>query len=97
MRTIWWILVFLAVSACGLGITLYPHLNFADNPVASRIAVGYFLLLSLGSYWMLYDCIRHDRKFTRKVWLFFIPGGFLWYYFERFRPRQVRNRQELHS
>lgn len=25
------------------------------------------------------------------MWLFFVPGAFLWYYFERFRPRQLQN------
>ena len=93
MRPILWILVFFLVSICAMGFMFYPHLNFDDTPVASRIAVGYFLILALGSYWMLYDCWQHDKRLTRKMWLLFVPGGFLWYYFERFRPRQFIKRQ----
>jgi hypothetical protein len=97
MRPILWIFVFFLVSLCAVGIMFYPHLSFDDTPVASRIAVGYFLFLSLGPYWMLYDSWQHDKRLTRKMWLAFVPGGFLWYYFERFRPRQLNKRQGLHS
>jgi hypothetical protein len=46
---------------------------------------------------MLYDCWKHDKRFTDKMWLAFVPGGFLWYYFERFRPRRVRKGLKPHS
>jgi hypothetical protein len=90
MRPILWIFVFALVSVCAVGIMFY--VGFDHTPVASRIAVGYFLFLSIGPYWMLYDAWQHDKKFTRQMWLFFVPGGFLWYYFERFRPRQLGKR-----
>jgi hypothetical protein len=97
MRPIWWIPVFIAVTSCALWIVVYSNWNLQDNPVASRIAIGYFFFISATPYWMLYDCWQHDKRFTRKMWLFFVPGGFLWYYFERFRPRQLRERRELYS
>jgi hypothetical protein len=113
MRPILWIVVFFLVSVCAVGIMFYPPASSAawevrhdptelglscdDTPVASRIAVAYFLFLSLGLYWMLYDSCQHDKRFTRKMWLFFVPGGFLWYYFERFRPRQLSKHQRVHS
>ena len=90
VRPFWWLSLFIVISACALWIVVYSHWNFQDNPVASRIAYGYFVLLSVGGCWMLYDCWKHDKRFTDKMWLSFVPGGFLWYYFERFRPRQVR-------
>lgn len=97
MRPVWWVSVFIVISAFALWIVLYSSLNLQDNPVASRIAFGYFLFLSVGPYWMVYDCWHYDKRFTRKMWLFFVPGGFLWYYFERFRPRQIRKRLRLSS
>lgn len=97
MRSIWWFSLFVAISACASWIVFYSNLNIQDNPVASRIAFGYFFLLSVGGYWMLYDCWKHDKRFTDKMWLAFVPGGFLWYYFERFRPRGVRKRLKPHS
>lgn len=36
---------------------------------------------------MLYDSRQHDHKLTRKMWFFFVPGGFLWYYIEVYWPR----------
>jgi len=48
MRPILWIFVFFLVSFCAMGIMFYPHLSFDDTPVVSRIAFGYFLILSLG-------------------------------------------------
>jgi hypothetical protein len=50
MSPIWWFFVFIVISACVLWIVVYSNWNFRDNPVASRIAVGYFLLLSAGPY-----------------------------------------------
>lgn len=92
MRLIWWILVFIAITLLAGWVVIYSNWNLQDNPVASRIAIGYFFFVCAGGYWMLYDCWRHDRKFTRKMWLSFVPGGFLWYYFERFRPRHLHGR-----
>jgi hypothetical protein len=83
-----WIFVFAAVSATAW-ILIDNRWNLHDNPIASRIALGYFFVMSAGPYWMLYDSWQHERKLTRKMWLFFIPGGFLWYYFEVYRPRSA--------
>jgi hypothetical protein len=90
MRVIWWILVFLAVALLAFWIVVGSDWNLRDNPVASHIAIVYFLFICAGPYWMLYDCWQHDKKLTRKMWLFFVPGGFLWYYFERVRARRHR-------
>ena len=90
MRLIWWIPVFVAITLFALWIVIYSHWNLQDDPVASHIAIGYFLFICAGPYWMLYDCWRHDRRVTQKMWFFFVPGGFLWYYFEYFRPRLRR-------
>ena len=97
MRPIWWIPVFVTVTSCALWVVVYSDWNLQDNPVASRFAIGCFLFISAGPYWMLYDCWQHDKRLTRKMWLFFVPAGFLWYYFERFRPRQLLKRQGLYS
>src|SRR6202021_3431259 len=74
MRPIWWIPVFIAVSACALWIVVYSNWNLQDNPVAGRIAIGYFFLISAGPYWMLYDGWQHAKRFTRKMGLVFWAG-----------------------
>ena len=77
MRLIWWILVFVAVTLLALWIVIYSNWNLHDDTVASHIAIGYFLFICAGSYWMLYDCWHHDKRVTPKMWFFFVPGGFL--------------------
>jgi hypothetical protein len=93
-----WALVFAIVSAAALWMVIGNRWNLQDNPVASRIFIGYFVFLCTGPYWMLYDAWNHERKLTRKMWLFFVPGGFIWYYFEVCRPRlQARERVTRHK
>jgi hypothetical protein len=82
-----WALVFAAVSAIALWMVVGNRWNLQDDPVASRTALAYFFIICAGPYWMLHDSWRHERKLTNKMWLFFVPGGFLWYYFEIYRPR----------
>jgi hypothetical protein len=94
MGRIWWALIFAVVTATAMWMTVGNRWNLQDNPVASRIVIGYFFFICAGPYWMLYDSWHHDRKLTRKLWLFFVPGGFLWYYFEVFRPRKLSKRRK---
>jgi len=89
-----WALVFAAVSATALWIVIGSRWNLQDNPVASRIALAYFFVICAAPYWMLYDSWQHERKLTRKLWLFFVPGGFLWYFFEVYRPRLEAHRRK---
>lgn len=86
-HTIQWTIVFVSVSAVAIWMIVGNRWNLYDNPVASRVVLAYFFIMSAAPYWMLYDCWQHDRKLTRKMWFFFVPGGFLWYYFEVYRPR----------
>jgi hypothetical protein len=91
-----WAVIFAAVSATALWLVAGNRWNLRDNPIPSRIALAFFFFFSAGPYWMLYDCWQHDRKPTRKMWLFFVPGGFLWYFFDVYRPRlAVRKRGSL--
>ena len=39
-------------------------------------------------YWTLYDSWRCEKRLTPKMSLFFVPSGFVYYYFEHFRPRK---------
>lgn len=95
LRRIRWALIFTGVTATAMWMVVGNKWNFQDNPVGSRIILGYFFFICVGPYWMLYDSWRHERKLTRKMWLFFVPGGFLWYYFEVFRPRELGKRGKV--
>ena len=95
MRRILWALIFAVATATAMWMVVGNKWNLQDNPVASRIVFGYFLFICAGPYWMLYDSWRHERKLTGKMWLVFVPAGFLWYYFEVFRPRERSKRGKI--
>lgn len=51
----------------------------------------------LGAFWMMYVSIRHEKNPVPLVFLAFIPFSFLWYYFERVRPRKLAKKRDLHQ
>ena len=45
----------------------------------------------IGGWWAVYQCIRYERKPWRYIALIvFMPLGFVWYYFERYKTREPR-------
>ena len=65
----------------------------ASQPIILFAFVILFALPPLGSFWMMYMSIRHEKKPLSMVLLSFIPFTFLWYYFERVRECKLgRNR-----
>jgi hypothetical protein len=60
---------------------------------------GLFLLFAapnIGTIWMLYVSIRFEKHPLPFAFLAFIPYAFLWYYFQRVRPKKHLTR-ELHA
>ncbi len=73
---------------------MFFHLDVEEYPVASRVGLGVWWAVCIGPFWMLYDWFfrRKKDKWKAWMWLFFVPGGFLWYYFESYRPSKTRER-----
>jgi len=63
------------------------------HPVTSWVAIGMQVAVCIGPFWMLYDWFVKKAKRTWKpwMWLFLIHWGFLWYYFEKYRPSAAVN------
>ena len=60
----------------------------ADNPIVITAIIALFGVPPIGSFWMMYMSIRHEKNPLPMVLLaIFIPFTFVWYYFERVRPR----------
>ena len=53
-----------------------------------RVLIGYCVIATLGSLWMLYRCLHRERRPFPLALLAFIPYAFLWYYFEKVRQPQ---------
>jgi len=55
------------------------------------LIVPFCLVAPLGGWWAVYQCIRHeDHPLRYIVIVVLVPLGFSWYYFERYRLRQVK-------
>jgi len=92
MRPIGWAVIFLTTATFMFWVVNFSHWNLEDQPVASRLTIAFWLFACLGAYWMLYDWFikRGKRKWKPWLWLFFVPLGFLWYYFEEHRRNKAR-------
>lgn len=88
MRPIRWAVIFLAATLLMFWVVVFSNWTLEDQPIASRIAIGFWFFAIFGSYWMLYDWFirRRKKKWKSWQWLFFVPLGFLWYYVEEYRP-----------
>jgi len=55
------------------------------------LVVPFCLAAPLGGWWAVYQCIRHEEHPLRYIVIvILVPLGFSWYYFERYRLRQVK-------
>jgi hypothetical protein len=91
MKPIQWLMVFVAASA--LHLWMFLHIDLETHPVTSWVAIGMQVAVCIDPFWMLYDWFVKKAKRTWKpwMWLFLIPWGFLWYYFEKYRPSAAVN------
>ena len=58
-----------------------------SNPLVAVAFVILYAIAPLGGFWMMYMSIRYEKNPWPMILLALIPFSFLWYYFERVRPR----------
>jgi hypothetical protein len=92
MRPAYWVAIILVLNV--LHLWMFLHLDLERYPVATRIGVGIHFAACIGPFWMLYDWFikRKQKRWKTWTWLFFVPWGFLWYYFEQYRPSKTAAR-----
>ena len=100
MKRLAWILVAVCLSAFQIwGIIFSPSgpINFDNHPVLLGCMIAAYAGSGLGGVWMLFAIIRYERRIFPVILIaLFIPNAFLWYYFERIRPRK-RIAREQHA
>ena len=86
MRAFLWILLGLVVT----GLVFYVVISawFPKNLATESLVFMFFCAPSAGAFWMLYVAIRNERHPLPLILLAFVPYAFLWYYFERVRPKK---------
>ena len=83
-------LLYILIGFVGFGLAIY--LVAGDRvPESHPLIMGAFILLfavpPVGAFWMMYACIRYEKKPFPVLLLAFVPFSFLWYYFERHRSK----------
>jgi hypothetical protein len=79
---------FVALALAALLIT-WGHAP-ASNPLIMFGFIALFAIPPFGAFWMMYQVIRYEKQpFPLVLLAVFIPFAFLWYYFERTRPRRL--------
>jgi hypothetical protein len=63
---------------------------FPSSKLTSGLVICLFMASPLGSIWMLRDFFLRTKQSYIDIVFAFVPYGFLWYYFERVRPREAR-------
>ncbi len=55
------------------------------------LVFAFFICSPIGAFWMLYDCaVRERPPVVYYLIALLLPYSFVWYYFNRVRPRQIR-------
>jgi hypothetical protein len=92
MKLFLWVFLGLAITGLAFWFAISPW--FPRNPLAEDSIVLFFMAPSVGAFWMLYMAIRYERRPILYVALAFIPYTFLWYYFNRVKPRRHLTRKD---
>lgn len=79
-------LVLLLASTAGIVSVVLGPWSALDNAGVGLLALLVFVAPGVGTLWMLWSCIRYERRPLPFVLLAFVPYAFLWYYFERVEP-----------
>ncbi len=91
MKTLFWFLVSAILTGLAFGFVVSPW--YPKNPIVVSLIVAFFGAPSIGALWMLYMAIRYEKHPLGTILLAFLPYTFLWYYFERVRPRRAMHRE----
>jgi hypothetical protein len=90
-RPVW---ICLGILSCAFVLTMvffYPfkHPFIEEIGRASVVVVPILFLQPICGMWMLYQAIRYEAKPLPYILLVaFVPFSYVWYYFERVRPRK---------
>ena len=60
-----------------MGIMIRPSLF--QNPYVAAPLIASILVSNAGSYWMLYQAVRYERRVGKYALLSFVPFLFVWY------------------
>ena len=87
MRTLLHVLIALALTCIAIFTVISSW--YPKNAAEMFAAGAYVAFASIGQWWMIFMIVRQERKMWRLIWVALLPFSFIWYYFERVRPRRA--------
>lgn len=91
MKKIPWILLALILTSLALWVVVGPW--YPRNPFVLSVVTAFFSVAPVGAFWMLYMAVRYEKRPLLFLLLAFLPYAFIWYYFERVRPKKHLTRE----
>jgi hypothetical protein len=85
---------FVIASVNVLHVWLFFHLPDARS-IQFYVTIAIHVVACIGPFWMLADwfCRRGEKlRWQSWMWLFFVPWGFLWYVFQKWKPVRLAER-----
>jgi len=95
MRYVFWIFICLILTGVALLIVVGPWVP--KNSLSLFLVLAFFGATNLGSFWMIFMAIRHEKHPLAFIFLALLPYAFVWYYFDRVRPKKHRTRLRENS
>jgi hypothetical protein len=84
MKVLLWIVFGFVVA--GVALWMVTSSGIPRNQLLIFLFIMIFAVSPVGTFWMLYVAIRHEKHPLPMILLAFVPYASLWYYFERVRP-----------
>jgi len=72
-----WFLPMCTYVLCAFALVFRPRLF--ENPYFALAFVSLHMVSMIGSFWMLYQAVRYEKRVARYAFLAFIPFLFVWY------------------
>jgi hypothetical protein len=74
--------------ACGVFLVILVNPFALHDRVFLPVLVIFGLVAPVGGFWAIYQSIRYEKNPWKCILVVvFIPFGFVWYYFEKYRKR----------
>lgn len=80
--------VFFGLAITGLLFWMLADPRIPGKPLFMALYAVVCMVMTVGVFWMMYFSIRHEKRPWRMILLAVVPYAFLWYYFERVKPRR---------
>lgn len=90
-QSLYWLLPIIYGSAATIALSaVFFKPGIVSNRFLFHFVTPYCIVQPIGGWWVIYQCVRYERRPWRYVAIVLVPAGFFWYFFERYSIRERR-------